>query len=101
MLRLALPVLLLAAAASGFFPVSVRKDDQLYPAVSFDGDNFLVTWHDTRDMPSVNVYACRVSTDGRALDTAGIRLAGSQRDQLVPRVVHSTQDWFVIYQEGC
>ena len=48
-------------------------DKQLSPAVTFDGENFLVAWQDKRDSEfycdeRTDIYGTRVSPDGEVLD---------------------------------
>lgn len=52
--------------------------DQFHPAVSFDGTNYMVVWADTRREADTNgwanIYAARMTTQGKLLDQGGIRL---------------------------
>lgn len=64
--------------ADGTFPnppftISAAPDKQLRPAVTFDGENFLVAWQDKRDSQfyfdeRTDIYGTRVSPDGEVLD---------------------------------
>ena len=64
--------------ADGSFPapaftISSAPDKQLAPAVTFDGENFLVAWEDKRESviyfdERTAIYGTRVSTSGDVLD---------------------------------
>lgn len=63
--------------ADGTFPapaftISDAPDKQLAPAVTFDGENFLVAWEDKRDNwvydERTDIYGTRVTADGAVLD---------------------------------
>jgi hypothetical protein len=56
--------------------VSAATDDQLEPAVTFDGTNFVVAWTDRRTSRlEPDVYCARVSPAGVVLDPSGIAVA--------------------------
>ena len=100
----ALLVLAGIAAASGYRVVSDAVYDQTKPSVAFDGTDFLVTWQDTRDIPTdaaANTYACRLTPSLEVLDSAGILIAGTQEEELVPVVCWGGSDYLVAWQRGC
>ncbi|HTW90936.1 MAG TPA: hypothetical protein VMH22_04440 [bacterium] len=66
--------------------VSAAANDQSYPAVAFDGANYLVTWMDNRGGSSYDIYAARVTPQGTVLDASGIAVAADTNDQLYPAV---------------
>ena len=92
-------------AAADYLPVCTASTSQAEPAITFDGINYLVAWIDMRDYPtdsSTNVYACRLTPDGRVLDTVDIQLTHTiWRDENVPRVCRGDTACFVIWHEGC
>jgi hypothetical protein len=53
-------------------PISTAASYQGYPALAFDGTNFLVTWEDSRSGSSRDIYAARLTPQGTVLDTNGI-----------------------------
>jgi len=68
------------------FVISKAKDCQARPRVAFGGGNFLVVWHDLRNGKDYDVYAARVSPDGKVLDPDGLLVAGGEYNQCEPAV---------------
>ncbi len=67
---------------SGGIPVSTADDQQHYPAVVFDGSNYLVAWTDWRNGFYSDIYAARVTPAGNVLDPAGLPVCTANSDQL-------------------
>jgi hypothetical protein len=68
-------------------PISTSDMDQWYPAVAFDGANWLVAWDDGRDGNSVmDVYGARVTPAGAVLDPEGMELISRDQDRYEPRI---------------
>jgi len=65
-------------------PICTAKGFQIYPAVTFDGTDFLVAWQDYRSARDWDVYAARVSTDGRVVDRDGFVIADGPGNQIYP-----------------
>jgi len=89
---------------SGFQVVSDALYDQTKPSIAFDGTDFLVTWQDTRDIPTgaaANIYACRLTPSLEVLDSTGILIAGTQEEELAPVVCWGGSDYLVAWQRGC
>ncbi len=78
--------------------VTKAKDVQDRPSVASDGKNFLVVWEDIRSGKDYDVYAARVTADGRVLDPDGILVAGGEHNQCRPVVVYSGQGYVVVWQ---
>ena len=73
-----------------------------YPAVSWNGQNFLVVWQIGRYICcGYDIHACRVSPDGVMLDGLdGFVVAGTTNDDWKPAVASDGADWFVVWQNG-
>ncbi len=81
---------------------AAAPSDQLYPAVGFNGTNFLVAWADRRAANLVyRIYATRVTTAGEVLDPDGIAFptAPTPTDQFVPQIASNGIGWEVVWQE--
>jgi len=99
-------ILVLAGVAAGFDAQVITNAgyDQTRPAVAFDGTSFLVTWQDTRNIPtdtSADIYACRLTPSLRVLDSAGILIAGTREEEYVPAVCWGGSDYLVAWHRGC
>jgi hypothetical protein len=65
----------------GDIAISTGVGTQSFPAVAFDGLDYLVGWGDNRDgsdfNPDFKVYGARVGTSGSVIDPSGILIADS------------------------
>ncbi len=84
---------------SGFF-IAQAVDNQLAPAVGFDGTNYLVVWQDYRSGYSYDVYGARVTPGGAVLDPAGFIVAKSDNDQTYPAVGFDGTNYLVAWQDS-
>jgi hypothetical protein len=65
--------------------ISTSSGSQRWPAVSFDGTNYLVVWDDGRS-GGRDIYGARVGPDGVVLDGAGIPVSTAADSQQEPDV---------------
>ena len=87
---------------AGGIPISTADNDQLSPAVGFDGGNFLVVWQDdrvSRDPYNEETYGARVTSDGEVLDTDGIGLSIMHASQTYPAVAFDGTNYLVAWQD--
>jgi hypothetical protein len=70
----------------------------MYPAVAFDGTNYLVVWQDCRNGVS-DIYAARVSTDGSLLDSGGLSISRATDRQERPAVAFNGTRYLVAWQD--
>jgi large repetitive protein len=72
----------------GGIPIATVDDHaKLWPAVAFDGTNFLVVWSDARQpLAGLDVYGARVSPEGAVLDSQGIRISALSSNDSTPAV---------------
>jgi len=68
------------------------------PQVAFSGGRFLVVWHDLRNGHDWDVYAARVSLDGRVQDPNGFLVAGGPQNQASPVVAPADGGFLVVWQ---
>jgi hypothetical protein len=77
-----------ATALEGESLISISANAQTDPSLAFDGEGFVVTWTDERnlqDMQDRDVYAARVSAEGELLDEAAALLGTGPARQGQPR----------------
>ena len=68
------------------------------PDISFDGQNFLVVWTDSRSQVTNNIYAARVSRAGVVLDPDGFVVAAADTfDDAQPAVCFAGTDYLVVW----
>ncbi len=84
---------------SGFF-IAHAVDDQLNPAVGFDGTNFLVVWQDYRSGYAYHVYGARVTPGGAVLDPSGFIVAKSNNNQTCPAIEFDGTNYLVAWQDS-
>jgi hypothetical protein len=70
---------------TGGIAVSQAEGEQRAPSVAFGGNDFMVVWDDSRESEDFgsDIYAARVSTSGKTLDTSGMPVslaANTQRN---------------------
>jgi len=63
--------------------VSTQASSQYSPAVTFNGDDFMIIWRDYRNTDT-DIYGARVSQAGTVLDPAGIPVTRAPNPQLTP-----------------
>jgi hypothetical protein len=87
-------------------PVSTLSDDEITPAVAWDGTNFLVVWEDGRNYnngpgplcTSCNdIYGARVGADGTVADPLGMPISVADKNQTSPKVAWNGQNYLVTY----
>lgn len=80
--------------------VCSSPDLQECPAVSFDGDNFLVVWQDLRNGKEYHIFAARVGEDGKVLDPDGFTVAAGPSNQARPAVAFAAGNYVVTWMDG-
>jgi hypothetical protein len=71
---------------------------QEQPQVAFSGGAFLVVWHDLRNGRDWDVYAARVSPDGKVREPNGFLVAGGARNQASPVLAPADDGFLVVWQ---
>jgi hypothetical protein len=80
------------------FVVSQAANDQLFPALGFDGANFLVVWEDRRTS-DYGIYGARVTPAGVVLDSSGFVVSQAENDQENPALGFDGADFLVVWQD--
>jgi hypothetical protein len=84
----------------GGIAISTAADDQNYPAIGFDGTNYLVVWEDYRNGGSnSDIYGGRVSVRGSVLDPGGIAISTSTNHQRVPAVAFDGTNYLIAWMD--
>jgi len=81
------------------FVVCSAKGYQAYPAVAFDGRNFLVAWQDYRGGKDWDLYAARVAPQGKLLDPRGIAIAAVRGNQAHPTIASDGKRCLVVWSD--
>jgi hypothetical protein len=85
-------------------PAGIRvcgaPDLQERPAVAFDGTNFLVVWQDFRNGKDYDIYAARVSPQGRVLDADGFPVICRPGNQARPAVAYAGGHFVVAWMDA-
>ncbi len=64
------------------FAISTANYDQIYPAIAFDGTNYLVAWTDDRDGDYYyDLYGARVTPNAVVLEPQGFQISNAAGDQ--------------------
>jgi hypothetical protein len=78
-------------------PIATDADSEEYPAVAFDGTNYLVVWQD--DQGTGDIYGARVATDGSVLDPTGMPVCTAGYRQYQPAVAFDGANYFVVWRD--
>jgi len=81
------------------FAVSTATGAQEWPAVAFDGTNYLAVWQDKRGGPYADIYGARVAKDGSVVDAAGIAISTAANEQLAPSLDFDGWKYLVAWQD--
>jgi hypothetical protein len=71
------------------FPISTAPYEQLRPAATWTGTEFVAAWEDQRNAVShfdkrTDIYGARITADGVVLDPAGVPLATLPQTEMAP-----------------
>jgi hypothetical protein len=82
------------------FPISTANGAQGYPAIAFDGTNYMVVWLDFRNSANhCDIYGSRVSQFGTVLDTAGILISTAPYSQEFPSIAFDGTNYLVVWSD--
>ncbi|HTW92002.1 MAG TPA: hypothetical protein VMH22_09870 [bacterium] len=83
----------------GGFVISNAAGVQSYPAVSFDGTNFLVVWQDTRNGSTSDIYGARVTPGRTVLDPSGFVISQAINRQRSPALAFDGSNYLAVWQD--
>jgi hypothetical protein len=78
--------------------VSGKLTEESYPAVAFDGTNWLVVWSDLRS-GIADIWGARVNQDGVVIDSAGFLISAGTNTQTIPCVEFNGTDYLVAWTD--
>jgi len=81
-------------------PISTAADIQSSPSVSFDGTNYLVTWHDRRDGSNYDIFGARVNHSGVVQDASGIHITNLDVQQVTAAVISYSGQWLTAWRDA-
>lgn len=82
----------------GFAISTYAQNGQYFPAVAFDGTNYLVVWDDFRSSTH-NIYGARVTQNASVLDPNGRYISTASYDQLYPAITFGGTNYFVVWDD--
>ncbi|WJW74434.1 hypothetical protein QVG61_07870 [Thiohalobacter sp. IOR34] len=79
--------------------ISHAPGSQERPRIAFAHGLYLVVWQDLRNGRDWDVYAARITPEGRNLDPQGIRIAGGPDNQALPVVAAANNGFLIVWQD--
>jgi hypothetical protein len=80
------------------FLISGAKECQERPRVVWGKGSWLVVWEDIRNDTDFDVYAARVTPEGKVLDPDGILVAGGEHNQCSPDAAFNGDSFLVVWR---
>jgi hypothetical protein len=81
------------------FVITPAADYQRWPALGFDGSNFLVVWSDGRSGSGDYIYGARVTPAGTVLDPLGFAIPQASNYQWCPALAFDGANFLVVWQD--
>jgi hypothetical protein len=82
-------------------PISTAVGDQRYPALAFDGSNYLAVWEVVSPNPDTSdIHGARVTPAGVVLDTAGLMISTVAGWQEPPAVASDGGNYLAVWQDA-
>lgn len=80
-------------------PVSIARNDQVTPAIAASENGFFVVWADIRNSGKYDIYGCRLTVVGEALDSLGIPICSFVESQGTPAVAGHADEYFIVWED--
>jgi len=81
-------------------PISTATSDQSFPAVAYDGANYMVVWQDYRAGFYYDIYGSRLTKAGVVLNPSGIAISTAAASQLAPVIAFDGFNYLTVWQDG-
>jgi hypothetical protein len=80
-------------------PIAICKTNgmQQKPVVASDGKDFLVVWHDLRNLNGWDIYGTTVSADGTVGTANGSLLIGEEHNQCFPDLIYAKDHYYMAW----
>ena len=78
--------------------ICTASNDQMFPSVASDGENFLVVWQDKRSGKRWDIYGTIVTNDGQVLSPFPIATGKLTYDQVSPNLAFDGENYLVVWQ---
>ncbi len=75
------------------------RGTQYFPAIAFDGVNYMVVWGDTR-YGSLDIMGARISQSGTVIDTAGFVISSTTGSQNQPEICFDGFQYCVAWEDN-
>ena len=82
------------------FAISAEMNMQHWPAVAFDGTNYMVVWQDTRDEGDSHIYATRVTPSAEVLEPQGILVSAAAEEEYLPAIEFDGTNYFAVWEDN-
>ncbi|MCX5801336.1 MAG: T9SS type A sorting domain-containing protein [Candidatus Eisenbacteria bacterium] len=82
------------------FAISAEMNMQHWPAVAFDGTNYMVVWQDTRDEGDSHIYATRVTPSAEVLEPQGILVSAAATEEYLPAIEFDGTNYFAVWEDN-
>lgn len=79
--------------------VCTAKHHQAYPSVCYDGTNFVVAWQDFRSGKDWDIYAARITPEGKVLDPDGVGVALAAGNQIYPALACNDSETLLVWSD--
>ncbi len=79
--------------------ISLQTNNQVFPAITFNGTDYLVVWHDLRAGSNYDIYGARVTPAGTVLDATGIAISTAAGNQLIPAIAFDGTNSLVVWHD--
>jgi len=79
-------------------PICTAPNDQMFPSVAWDGDNFFVVWQDRRNGKRWEIYGAWIAVNGKVFPEEGIPIATGKFDQISPAVSFDGINLLTVWQ---
>src|SRR5262249_41502718 len=70
-----------------------------FPAVAFDGTNYLVAWEDQRSASDLDIFGARVAKTGALRDAAGFAISTTDSLQFNSAIAFDGTNYLVVWQD--